>query len=232
MRWPEWPPHLALNPPYFFFVLFWFGFFSFLVFLGGFKGQVRWPEGQSHLALNPPYLIYLFLFFFFPFFGSNRQKSLFPPRRGHCLFIFECLPFFLLSLFWPPHFSIPLSLSLSFFSFFFPSCLSFFAFFLFLVFLSFFPILSSLLLFHERNNIKTLNCNFFHQSFLFWVFCLVFLPIPFSYLCFLLISSYVFCSTSMFLVEIINVEKKTPILVKRGVATKRCFFNEPVFCKM
>ena len=32
VRWPEGPPHLALNPPYFFFVLFCFCFLFFLSF--------------------------------------------------------------------------------------------------------------------------------------------------------------------------------------------------------
>ena len=60
MRWPFGPPHLTLNHPYFFFVLFWFGLVFFVgvlffcAFFGGFKGQVRWPEGPPHLALNPP----------------------------------------------------------------------------------------------------------------------------------------------------------------------------------
>ena len=40
-------------------------------FLGGFKGQVRWPSLFR-------YCLVLFLFFFFfPFFASNRQKTLF-----------------------------------------------------------------------------------------------------------------------------------------------------------
>ena len=37
----------------------------FLVFFGGFKGQVRWPKGPPHLALNPPYLFCLFCFVLF-----------------------------------------------------------------------------------------------------------------------------------------------------------------------
>ena len=59
VRWPQGPPHLALNPPYliyfvwvcFLFVLFFFAF----GFLEGFKGQVRLPLGPPHLAVNPPY---------------------------------------------------------------------------------------------------------------------------------------------------------------------------------
>ena len=73
VRWPEGPPHLALNPPclflFFSFVLFSFLFFCFFVclFFGGFKGQVRWPKGPPHLALNPPYFICFCFFFVFVF---------------------------------------------------------------------------------------------------------------------------------------------------------------------
>ena len=82
-----------------------------------------------------------------------------------------CLSFSL-SLFWPPSFSVSLSLSLSFLLFFLSSFLSFlFAFFWFLVFVSFFLSHSSLLFFHERNNIKILNCKFcVHQYVLFFGF--------------------------------------------------------------
>ena len=56
VRWPEGPPHLALNPLYFCLVFFCVFVFVFLVcfLFGGFKGHVRWPERQPHLALNPP----------------------------------------------------------------------------------------------------------------------------------------------------------------------------------
>ena len=52
MRWPEGPPHLALNPPYLLLVFccFLFLFFVLFVFFGGFKGQVRWSKGPPHLA--------------------------------------------------------------------------------------------------------------------------------------------------------------------------------------
>ena len=56
VRWPKGPPHLALNPPYFF-------VFVGFVFFGGFKGQVRWPKGPPHLALNPPYFLFVFFGF-------------------------------------------------------------------------------------------------------------------------------------------------------------------------
>ena len=121
MRWPEGPPHLALNPPYLFLCVLFFGFF---VFFGGFKGQVRWPEGPPHLALNPPYCFFVCLFFgglVFSFLSLllSEEKS-FPPKVRHFLFIFECLPLFLLSLFGLPlvQISLSLSLSCSFLSFF------------------------------------------------------------------------------------------------------------------
>ena len=69
VRWPEGPPHLALNPPYF--ICFCSFCCSFVLFsFGGFKGQVRWPKGPPNLALNPPYFICFcfFLFFVFLFF--------------------------------------------------------------------------------------------------------------------------------------------------------------------
>ena len=146
----------------FVFFLFLFLFFlSFFVFIGGFKGQVRWPEGPPHLALNPPYLLFVF-FGSFPFFAFNRQKNLFYPLKKE----FVCL--FLVFLFLSPFafFGLPLFqflfLCLSVVLFFLPSFLSFFfAFFLFLVFVSCFPFLSSLLLFQEKNNIKIFNCNLF-----------------------------------------------------------------------
>ena len=67
--------------------------------------------------------------------------------------------------FWPPPFPLSLSLSLSFFP---SSFLLFFGFFYFFV--------SSLFLFHEKNNIKFFNSKVFCSSTLsyFLVFCLVF----------------------------------------------------------
>ena len=121
--------------------LFCFVFVLFLFVLGGgFKGQVRWPKGPPHLALNLPYLsifVFVFVFFSFSFFAFNRQKNpVFPPKKGH-LFIFNVSLFFSLNLFWPPPFSVSLSLSLSFSCFFF-SFLCFFLFSLCFLFLSLF----------------------------------------------------------------------------------------------
>ena len=69
VRWPEGPPHLALNPPYFicfcfcccFFVFFFAFFFFFLVSL-------------SLLLLE-------------------KKKPVFPPKKGHFLCIFSVSPF-------------------------------------------------------------------------------------------------------------------------------------------
>ena len=132
--------------------------FASLVFfcLGGFKGQVRWPKRATSLGTKPSLFVILFVFFS-PFFSFNR-KTIFSPRKGHFSFIFECLPLFLLSLFWPPPFSIFLSLSLSssFLSFFLPVFLFCFLFCFLLLpcFCLFLSFSSSLLLFHEKNNIK------------------------------------------------------------------------------
>ena len=179
VTWPEGPPHLALNPPYFFFVSF---FFVFVFFCFGFKGQVRWPKGPPHLALNPPYLLF-FCFFVFPFFTKNL---VFPPRKGHlCLFLSVSLSFSL-AFFGLPLFQI-FFLCLSLLLVLFSSFLSFFfAFFCFLFFVSFFHFLSSLLLFREKNNIKIFNYKvFLHQSFLFFgclsSFLFEFLSLHFSW---------------------------------------------------
>ena len=82
VRWPKNPPHLALNPPYCFFFLFLF-----------------WRVGPPHLALNPP---------FFLLFACNSKK-MFPSRKRAFLLNFQCLPFFLLSIFPPPFFSFAVS---------------------------------------------------------------------------------------------------------------------------
>ena len=79
VRWPEGPPHLALNPPSFFFLFFWLFCFCFC-FFWRVKCQVRWPKGPPHLALNPPYL-FLLLFgfvFCFWFFLFNTKNLVFP----------------------------------------------------------------------------------------------------------------------------------------------------------
>ena len=129
--------------------LFWYFCCCFCLFLLFFF-FVFFVVLSPHLALNPPYF---FFFLFFSFLSlSLIEKPCFPPKKGIFLFIFSVSPFFLPWPFWPPPFSVSLSLSLS------CSCVSFFllvfllAFFLFLVFVTFFIFLSSLLLFHEKNN--------------------------------------------------------------------------------
>ena len=186
-------------------------------------------QRATSLGPKPSKFIYFLLFGFVvvPFLSllCNAKKTCFPPRKGHYLFIFECLPLFLLSFLWPPPFSIFLSLPLSSSCPFFLSFLSFFfAFFCFLVFVSFFPFLSSLLLFHEKNNIKILNYKvFLHQYFLFLGFLSSSLfEIPCLIFAFLLILSYVFVQRHCFRFQKNQVEKHQ-LLVKRGVATKRFF---------
>ena len=198
---------------------------------------MRWPKGPPHLALNSPYLLFLVffaLFLFLSFLCFLIQKNLVcSPRKGHfCLFLSVSLCFSL-AFFGLPLFkflflflSLVLVLFSSFSSF-------FFAFFWFLVLVSFFPFLSSLLLFHERKNIKVFNCKkLLHQYFLFFGFLsCFFFQIPFSYLSFFLILSYVFLfNINVFGFKKTKVEKQQ-FLVKRGVATKRRFFINLCFAK-
>ena len=190
--------------------LFCFFFFFCLVFcFGGFKGQVRWPRGPPHLALNPPYLFFWVFFLVcccsFSFLCFVIQKKpCFPPRKGHFLFIFECLPLFLLSFFGPPLFQfLFLCLSLLLVLFPFLSCLSFLLSFasLFCLFLSFSFFFC--FCFMKRTTSEYSITNFpLHQYFLFFGFLSSFLfEISFSYLCFLADFKLCFCSTSLFLVS-------------------------------
>ena len=179
MRWPKGPPHLALNPPYFFFCFCFLFFVLFLFFFGGFKGQVRWPKGPPHLALNPPFLFCCFCCFVFfgGFFGCLIQKKtlFFPPEKGiFCLFsVFLFLsPLALLGL--PLFLFLFLCLSFFFFSFFLPSCLCF-CFLLvpcFSLFLSFFLFFFALLSRKEQH--QNIKLQAFPSSifYLFWVSCL------------------------------------------------------------
>ena len=98
----------SLGPKPLFVFLFVF-LLCFGFFFGGLKGQVRWPKGPPHLALSPPH-VSLFLSIFCFSFVFNRKTF---------LFISQCLPLYLLSLF----FLFFTSLSLSPFYFLF-LCLS------------------------------------------------------------------------------------------------------------
>ena len=196
-------------------------------------------QRATSLGTKPSLFVCCFVFFF-PFlsllFNSKKKPCFFPQKRAFfCLFLSVSLCFSLAFFLGLPLFQfLFLCLSLPFF--FLSSFLSFFfAFFCFLVFVSLFPFLSSLLLFHEEDNIKNIQLQSF-SSLIFsllggFLSCFIF-EIPFSYLCvFLLSLSYVFCSTSLYLVSKIQVEKHQ-FLVKRGVSTKRFFFMSLVFCKM
>ena len=95
----------------FFFVVLFFCCFVFWRV----KGQVRWPKGPPHLALNPPYFRF-FCFFFFAFLSLlyNRQKTCFPPKKGHFCCSFFCVSLcFFLAFLGPPPFSLSLSWCLS-----------------------------------------------------------------------------------------------------------------------
>ena len=139
---------------------------------------------QRATSLGPkPSLFVFFVFWVLVFFFALLslfflidKKPVFPPRKGHfCLFsmflFLSPLTFFGLPLFLFPFLCLSVAL------FFLPSFLSFFfAFFLFLVFVSFFPYLSSLLLFHEKKNMKIFNCNLFSWNIFsfFWFPVLLF----------------------------------------------------------
>ena len=194
-------------------------FFFIFCFFGGLKGQERWPKGPPHLALNPPYLFFLLFFLFFLLFLSFLcfllEKPCFPPKKGiFCLFsVFLFFPplTFLASLF-----SVFLSLSLLLLlSVFLPSC--FFVFFLFLVFVFFH--LFSLLLFHDKSNMKILNNNFFVSSFWFLVYFIIIFVFSWFWVMF-------FVQHHCFWYQKTQVEKKTPILGQQGGGNITfCFMN-------
>ena len=102
MRWPEGPPHLALNPPYLLFCFCFVLFFCF--FLEGLR--VRSGEvARRATSLGPKpslfvfFVCFLFLFSFFllPFLSLFliEKKPVFPPKKGIFLVYFQCFPFFL-----------------------------------------------------------------------------------------------------------------------------------------
>ena len=143
-------------------------------------------QGPAHLDLNPPHFSSVVLFPFLSLLPIDKKPS-FSPRKGHFMFLFACLPFLSLSLFWPPpFFTFSFSVSL-FLSFFLPSCLSF-LFHLASWFCCLFVCLSFLLCFcfMIRTTSKYSITKFFlHQYFLHFGFlsCLLF-EILLSYLCF------------------------------------------------
>ena len=159
----------------------------------------------------------------FPFLSLLlSEKTVFPLKRAF-LFIFECLPLFLLSLLWPSlvrFFILCLSLvfffCFSFLSFFlFSFCSFFFLFFFFSVFFA---------LFHENEQHKKIQLqSCFHQSCVCFWFPVLFSLSNFFFIFVFLIFSYVCCSTSMFLVSKKHKLKTANFWSKGGVATKRVF---------
>ena len=177
---------------------------------------------------------FLFLVFCFVFWLFNTKKTLLSPRKGHFLFIFSVSLSFSLSLFWPPSFCVSLSLSLFFLLFFLSSFLSlFFAVFWFLVFVSLFLFLSSLLFFHERNNIKKFNCKFFFINiFSFFGFLSFFLSS--SFFLSLLFPHFKLCflfNIKVFGFKTDNLKKNRNFWSKGGLQQNGVFY-QPLFCKM
>ena len=210
---------------FFCFCVFCFLFLIFLLLVFLFFLDQVWPP---HLALNPPYF---WVCFVFPLLF--KEKIRFPQEKDiFCLFwsVSVC---FSLAFFGLPFFNFSFSVYLlSFLS----SFLSFlFVLFWFLVLVSFFFFFSvffaSVSWKEQHQNIQLHS--FFINRFSFGgLLSCFFFDIPFSYLCFFLILSCVFCSTSMFLVKKKHKFKNTNFGSRGGVQQNGVFLNEPVLCKM
>ena len=159
-----------------------------------------------------------------------------PPQKKRRLFLFECLPLFLLSLFWPPTFQF-LLLSLSLGIFFISSSLSLcwvsFGFCLFLSLSFFFAFVS----WREQHQNTQL------QSFFSSILSLFGFPVLFSlsdpfFLSLFFFPDFKLCfySTSMFWGFNTNIEEKQKkthtSFWSEGSCNKTGYFYEPVFCKL
>ena len=175
----------------------------------------------------------LFVFFLVPFLSLLLiEKPDFSPWKRHFWFIFSVSLSSSLNLFWPPPFLF-VFLCLSFALVFLSSFLSFFGLSFCFLFLSlfhcsfFFAFVSSI---EQHENIKLQFILFINMfSFFGFLSCFLF-EIYFSYLCFFLILSYVFCSTSLFLVSN-NPSWKTPMFGHKGGCNITVFFMNLCFAK-
>ena len=213
---------------------------------------------QRATSLGPKPSLFFFLFFggfcffffaLFFFVFLIEKKPVFPLEKGiFCLFsmflflspwTFFGLPPFFLFLF------LCLSLSLSFYCLFF--LLVFLLCFIFVsCFCLFFISLSSLLLFHEKNNMNIFNCNFFFSWNIFSFFlvsCLAFLfQIPFSYLLLFPDFKFFLFNINVFSFKknkLISTKKQTKKLQQNGFFMNLCFakceklsFFLPLFCQI
>ena len=135
---------------------------------------MRWPKGPPHLALNPPNL-FIFCFFgfvFVPFLSllCNTKNLVFPLEKGIFVYFLSFSLCSSLAIFGLPLFQcffLCLSLLLVIVSFLPVFLFCFLLLPCFCLFLSFF---SSLLLFHEKNNIRNIDVQSFSSSIfsLFW----------------------------------------------------------------
>ena len=207
------------------------------------KDKFTWFENP---ALNPPYLLFVFCFVFFPFLSLFSIKNCFPPRKGHFLYMFECLPLFLLSLFWPPpfwicYFSVFSLLlffsSFLFFLFYFVSLFLFFSFLFFLLcfilfpcFCLFFPFFFFFAFVSWKEQHQNIQLQSSSSSIYFWGFLSCFLIEILFCLCFFLRLWYVFVQHQCIWLKKTQI-RKHQFLVKKGVATKRFFFMGVCFAK-
>ena len=187
---------------------------------------MRW-----HLLFLVCFFVCLFSFFcffgcfFFPFFASE-WKTAFPLKKGiFCLFLSVSLCFSWAFFGLPLVQFLFLCLSLVF-SFFLPSCLSFFCFLLvpsFSVFLSFsvfFAFVS-----WKLTTSKDSIAKFFSSILcLFWFPVLFLFQIPFSYLCFSWYSVMFFVQHQCFWFQKIH-KLKTRIFGQKGSCNKTFFYN-------
>ena len=167
---------------------------------------------QRATSLGPRPSLFVFLVFLFCslfcFFGCliQNQKPCFFPQKRAFLFIFSVSLSFSLCPFGPPSFSVSLSQSLFFLLFFLSSFLSLFllsfgSLSLSLFFLSFFLFLLCFSFMKGTTSKYSIASFFGLPSFLFFKFPVFLFQVPFCYLSSFLILSYVFCSTSRFLVS-------------------------------
>ena len=195
---------------------------------------------QRATSLGPKPSLFSFFFLVFVFFFAlfslffNRQKTCFPPRKGHFLLIFNVSLSFSLNLFWPPpFFCFSFSVSLLFFSFFLPSCLSFLLSFCFLFLSLSFLFFLHCFCFMKRKTSKYSIAIFFLEIFSLSFGFLSCFSVSNPFFLSLLFPDFKLCF--LFNINVFSFKKnklKSTKKQKKTNCNKTGFFYEPVFCKM